>query len=48
MYMNFRWLGDPGLMTRRFGPSGRPMIPKKAKKFIKELHAVAERLGRIE
>jgi len=45
LYMNFRWLGDPGWLTPRFGPGGRPMIPKKAKKFLKEIHAVAERLG---
>ena len=48
LYMNFRWLGDPGLMAPQFGPSGRPIIPKRAKKFIKELHAVAVRLGRVE
>ena len=48
VYMNLRWLGDPGLMTPRFGPGGRPMIPKRAKKFIEDLHAVGERLGLIE
>ncbi len=47
VYMNLRWLGDPGLMTPRFGPGGRPMIPKKAKKFITELHAVGDRLGLV-
>src|SRR3989475_13312309 len=36
VYMNFRWLGDPSLMTPQFGPGGRPAVPKRAKKFLKE------------
>jgi len=46
--MNFRWLGDPTLMTPQLGRGGRPMVPKKAKKFLKELHAVGERVGLVE
>ena len=48
LYMNFRWLGDPTLMTPQLGRGGRPMVPKKAKKFLKELHAVGERVGLVE
>ena len=47
VYMNLRWLGDPGLMTPRFGPSGRPVAPTRAKKFLKELYLVGEKLGVI-
>ena len=48
VYMNFRWLGDPSLMTPQLGRSGRPAVPKRAKKFLKELHAVGARVGLVE
>jgi len=46
-YMNFRWMGDPVLMTLLLGSMARPKIPKKVKKFIKELRAVGERAGLV-
>jgi hypothetical protein len=47
LYMNLRWLGDPGLMSPQSGPRGRPIVPKRSKKFIKELHALGMRLGLV-
>jgi hypothetical protein len=47
LYMNFRWLGDPGLMVPWFDPQGRPRVPKKARKFLVDLQAVGERLGLV-
>ena len=45
VYMNLRWLGDPSLMVPRVGSSGRPIPPRKAKKFLKELGGIAEKIG---
>ena len=48
LYVNFRWLGDPGLMTPSIAPSGRPGVPKRSKKFLKDLYAAGKALGWVE
>lgn len=48
LYVNFRWLGDGAIMVPAAGPSGRPRVPKRAKKFLKDLYAAGTTLGWIE
>ena len=47
VYMNLRWLGDPGLMSPLFGRDGRLVVSKNLKRFLVSLHSVGERLGLI-
>jgi len=47
VYMNLRWLGDPGLMSRLMNPGGEFVPSEKFKKMIEGLYSAGKRTGLI-
>ncbi len=47
VYMNLRWLGDPGLMSHLFGPRGEFIPSEKFRKMIKGIYSAGKRTGLI-
>ena len=47
VYINLRWLGDPGLMSRLFNPRGEFIPSGKFKKMTEGLYSAGKRTGLI-